>query len=78
MTEGASDELYGVAPAAYYIKNLFVNLNVVFPLALLLPVLAVVGALCTTGHTGQEDRRIYRSEPRAVVMTGQGCGVVPP
>jgi len=32
--DGRGDELYGVEPASYYIKNLFLNLNIAFPLAL--------------------------------------------
>lgn len=38
--EGRGDELYGVEPASYYLKNLFLNTSVAFPLALGLPFLA--------------------------------------
>eukprot|EP00903_Cladosiphon_okamuranus_P015722 g14512.t1 len=39
--EGRGDELYGVEPASYYVKNLFLNTSVAFPLAVALPLLAV-------------------------------------
>lgn len=39
--EGRGDELYGVEPASYYVKNLFLNTSVAFPLALVLPLLAL-------------------------------------
>lgn len=38
--EGRGDELYGVEPATFYVKNLFLNTTVAFPLALVLPFLA--------------------------------------
>eukprot|EP00752_Nemacystus_decipiens_P010009 g8924.t1 len=38
--EGRGDELYGVEPASYYVKNLFLNTSVAFPLAVALPLLA--------------------------------------
>lgn len=34
---GSGDELYGVEPASYYIKNLFLNIGVAWPLALVSP-----------------------------------------
>ncbi|CAN0399112.1 unnamed protein product, partial [Discosporangium mesarthrocarpum] len=40
--EGRGDELYGTEPALYYLKNLFLNLTVVWPLALALPVVVAV------------------------------------
>ncbi|CAB1106652.1 GT22 [Ectocarpus sp. CCAP 1310/34] len=39
--EGRGDELYGVEPASYYVKNLFLNTSVAFPLAVVLPLLAL-------------------------------------
>lgn len=35
---GGSDELYGVEPASYYIKNLILNLGLAWPLFTALPV----------------------------------------
>jgi alpha-1,2-mannosyltransferase len=35
---GSGDELYGVEPAAYYIKNLVLNTTIVWPISLMLPV----------------------------------------
>lgn len=40
--EGRGDELYGVAPASFYVKNLFLNTTVAFPLAVALPFLAAL------------------------------------
>lgn len=40
--EGQGDELYGVEPASFYVKNLFLNTTVAFPLAIALPFLALV------------------------------------
>ncbi|CAM9757027.1 unnamed protein product [Pylaiella littoralis] len=39
--DGRGDELYGVEPASYYVKNLFLNTSIAFPLALALPFLAL-------------------------------------
>lgn len=39
--EGRGDELYGVEPVSYYVKNLFLNTSIAFPLALALPLLAL-------------------------------------
>lgn len=40
--EGRGDELYGVEPASYYLKNLFLNTSLAFPLAVALPFLALL------------------------------------
>lgn len=40
--EGRGDELYGVEPASYYLKNLFLNTTLAFPLAVALPLLALL------------------------------------
>ncbi|CAM9298328.1 unnamed protein product, partial [Ascophyllum nodosum] len=40
--DGRGDELYGVEPASYYVKNLFLNTSVAFPLAVALPLLALL------------------------------------
>lgn len=37
--QGRGDELYGVEPASFYVKNLFLNTTVAFPLAIALPFL---------------------------------------
>lgn len=39
--EGRGDELYGVEPASFYVKNLVLNTSISFPLAVALPFLAV-------------------------------------
>jgi alpha-1,2-mannosyltransferase len=39
---GSGDELYGVEPASYYVRNLFLNLGFTFPLALLGVVTAAI------------------------------------
>lgn len=39
--EGRGDELYGVEPASFYVKNLFLNTSIAFPLAVALPFLAL-------------------------------------
>ncbi|CAM9197392.1 unnamed protein product [Hapterophycus canaliculatus] len=39
--EGRGDELYGVEPASFYVKNLFLNTSIAFPLAVSLPFLAL-------------------------------------
>ena len=38
---GRGDELYGIEPASYYLKNLLLNLGPVFPLACLLPTIVI-------------------------------------
>lgn len=45
--QGGGDELYGVEPASYYIKNLLLNFNYVALLALPSPLLVVVRWRCT-------------------------------
>jgi alpha-1,2-mannosyltransferase len=42
---GSGDELYGVEPASYYIKNLFLNLGISWPLVLLSPAVYLVSYL---------------------------------
>lgn len=39
--EGRGDELYGTEPASFYVKNLFLNTSIAFPLAVALPLLAL-------------------------------------
>lgn len=39
--EGRGDELYGVEPASFYVKNLLLNTSIAFPLAVALPFLAL-------------------------------------
>ncbi len=49
---GSGDELYGVEPASYYLRNLFLNLGVAWPIALVSPVVLGAEVLltkCTTG-----------------------------
>ena len=44
---GTGDELYGVEPLTYYIKNLFLNVGVTWPLAILWPIAtAMKESLC--------------------------------
>lgn len=40
--QGRGDELYGVEPASYYVKNLFLNTSLAFVLAATLPCLAAL------------------------------------
>lgn len=40
--QGRGDELYGVEPASYYLKNLFLNTSMAFLLAVALPCLAAL------------------------------------
>jgi alpha-1,2-mannosyltransferase len=39
---GSGDELYGVEPASYYVKNLLLNMGVAWPLVLLSPLVYIV------------------------------------
>lgn len=39
---GSGDELYGIEPASYYIRNLFLNMSLAWPLALMAPVVLLV------------------------------------
>ncbi|CAN0022760.1 unnamed protein product, partial [Heterosigma akashiwo] len=55
--EGRGDELYGVEPASYYLKNLFLNLNVGAIIAFCFPLAALAGLLSRT--------KALRSEARA-------------
>jgi hypothetical protein len=39
---GSGDELYGIEPASYYVKNLLLNMGVAWPLVLLSPLVYIV------------------------------------
>ena len=55
---GSGDELYGVEPAIYYIKNLFLNLGLVWPLALVSPLATVLMYCRAQGRTSQSDLKL--------------------
>ncbi len=42
---GSGDNLYGIEPVSYYIKNLFLNLGLAWPVALAWPLIAIVNKL---------------------------------
>lgn len=56
MSGGGKSDLYGVEPASYYFRNGFNQLQFVLPLALLFPVVALVGGLILP-RTSQRTRR---------------------
>ena len=45
---GSGDELYGIEPASYYIRNLFLNMSQAWPLALMAPVVFLVRGILST------------------------------
>jgi alpha-1,2-mannosyltransferase len=55
---GSGDELYGIEPASYYIKNLFLNMGVAWPLVLLSPAVYLVSFLVNprAGSATQDGR----------------------
>ncbi len=42
---GSGDNLYGIEPVSYYIKNLFLNLGLAWPVALAWPLIAIMNKL---------------------------------
>jgi len=56
---GSGDELYGIEPISYYIKNLFLNLSVAWPLAAISPAVYLVSFLVkkrTAGTTTTDGK----------------------
>ncbi len=54
---GSGDELYGIEPASYYIRNLFLNMSLAWPLALMAPVVLLIW-----GILSKEARRAIASQ----------------
>jgi hypothetical protein len=55
---GSGDELYGIEPASYYVKNLFLNMGVAWPLVLVSPAVYLVSFIVNprAGSTTQDGR----------------------
>lgn len=56
------DELYGVAPASYYVRNLFLTLGLTWPLAILSPLVAILSWSTAAFSSYLKERSEVREE----------------
>ena len=54
---GSGDELYGVEPVSYYIRNLTLNMSIAWPLAVAAPILWLRETIYTLGHISEKTVR---------------------
>lgn len=54
---GSGDELYGIEPMSYYIRNLALNMNISWPLAAAAPILLLREYLYTMGSVSEKTKR---------------------
>jgi alpha-1,2-mannosyltransferase len=54
---GSGDELYGVEPASYYVRNLTLNMSISWPLAVVAPILLLREILYSLGNISKETFR---------------------
>ena len=47
---GSGDELYGIEPMSYYVRNLALNMNISWPLAAAAPILLLRESLYSMGN----------------------------
>lgn len=64
---GTGDELYGVEPASYYVRNLFLNMGLAWPLALAAPLLLLKKFL-ESYSAATSASRLIDSEVRGAVL----------
>ena len=79
-SSNSGDELYGVEPISYYIKNLFLNLNFLFPLAVCFcPVTLILTRLLTNPTTTASSscaNNNNQSFPYTIVIVIYACALL--
>jgi alpha-1,2-mannosyltransferase len=65
VINGSGDELYGIEPVSYYVKNLFLNLGIIFPLAVICPLIALINKFL---HVKESSARIEYLDGHALTI----------
>jgi alpha-1,2-mannosyltransferase len=65
VINGSGDELYGIEPVSYYLKNLFLNLGIIFPLAMSCPLIALINKFL---HVKESTTRIEYLDGHAMTI----------